>query len=77
MVAVLEAIHIICCVVMFDELTSVFSCPFFWQESKKRFDSDEAFKKVAYEKVVELQGGNQDVRKAWNLICDVSRKGKG
>ena len=50
---------------------------FFWQESKKRFDSDEAFKKVAYEKVVELQGGNPDVRKAWDLICDVSRKGKG
>lgn len=46
----------------------------FYKESKKRFDEDEAFKKVAYEKVVELQGGNSDVRKAWNLICDVSRK---
>jgi len=46
------------------------------QESKKRFDNDEAFKKIAYEKVVALQGGNPDVRKAWNLICDVSRKGK-
>ena len=45
------------------------------QESKKRFDNDETFKKVAYQKVVELQGGNSDVRKAWNLICDVSRKG--
>ena len=49
---------------------------FLLQESKKRFDDDEAFKKVAYEKVVELQGGKSDVRKAWNLICDVSRKGK-
>lgn len=46
----------------------------FYKESKKRFDEDEAFKKVAYEKVVELQGGNADVRKAWNLICDVSRE---
>lgn len=46
----------------------------FYKESKKRFDEDEAFKKVAYEKVVLLQGGGDaDVRKAWNLICDVSR----
>jgi len=49
----------------------------FLQESKKRFDNDEAFKQIAYEKVVALQGGNPDGRKAWNLICDVSRKGKG
>lgn len=46
----------------------------FYKESKKRFDEDEAFKKVAYDKVVELQGGHPNVRKAWNLICDVSRK---
>ena len=26
--------------------------------------------------MVLLQNGNPDVRKAWNLICDVSRKGK-
>lgn len=56
-----------------DGLADIFAL----QESKKRFDSDEVFKKVAYEKVVELQGGNADVRKAWNLICDVSRKGNG
>lgn len=46
----------------------------FYKESKKRFDEDEAFKKVAYDKVVELQGGHPNVRKAWNLICDVSRE---
>lgn len=43
--------------------------------SKKRFDDDAVFKKRAYERVVQLQGGNEDVRKAWNLICDASRKG--
>ena len=54
----------------------LFFSSFFFQESKKRFDEDEAFKKVAYERVVELQGGHPNVRKAWDLICDVSRKGK-
>lgn len=46
----------------------------FYKESKIRFDSDEAFKKRAYQKVVLLQGGDADCLKAWNLICDVSRK---
>ncbi|XP_058971454.2 arginine--tRNA ligase, cytoplasmic-like [Pocillopora verrucosa] len=46
----------------------------FYKESKKRFDEDEAFKKVAYQRVVELQGREPDVTKAWNLICDESRK---
>ena len=45
------------------------------QESKVRFDEDEEFKKRAYSDVVKLQGGDPDVRKGWNLICDVSRKG--
>jgi len=45
------------------------------QASKKRFDEDTDFKKRAYEKVVQLQSGNKDVRKAWTLICDASRKG--
>ncbi|KAL5460052.1 hypothetical protein EMCRGX_G033470 [Ephydatia muelleri] len=46
----------------------------FYKTSKKRFDEDEEFKKRAYASVVLLQNGNPDVRKAWNLICDVSRK---
>ena len=45
------------------------------QESKKRFDDDEDFKKRAYEHVVLLQNGDPDIIKAWQLICDVSRKG--
>lgn len=46
----------------------------FYKESKVRFDSDEEFKKRAYQSVVKLQKGDPDSRKAWNLICDVSRK---
>ncbi|KFB44008.1 AGAP004708-PA-like protein [Anopheles sinensis] len=46
----------------------------FYKESKVRFDSDEVFKKRAYECVVKLQSGEPSYLKAWNLICDVSRK---
>lgn len=48
----------------------------FYKESKKRFDEDEDFKKRAYKCVVQLQNHEPDFLKAWNLICDVSRKGK-
>ncbi|KAM9333168.1 arginine--tRNA ligase, cytoplasmic isoform 2-T2 [Pholidichthys leucotaenia] len=46
----------------------------FYKESKKRFDSEEDFKKRAYQCVVKLQSKEPDFIKAWNLICDVSRK---
>ncbi|CCD65758.1 putative arginine--tRNA ligase, cytoplasmic [Caenorhabditis elegans] len=46
----------------------------FYKESKKRFDEDEQFKKRAYEYVVKLQSHDGDIVKAWNTICDVSKK---
>lgn len=46
----------------------------FYKESKARFDTDEEFKKRAYSRVVKLQNGDSDSTRAWNLICDVSRK---
>jgi len=46
----------------------------FYKDSKKRFDDDAAFKKRAYESVVKLQSFDADHIKAWNLICDVSRR---
>ena len=46
----------------------------FYKDSKKRFDEDAEFKKRAYQSVVKLQSFDQDHIKAWNLICDVSRK---
>lgn len=45
----------------------------FYKESKTRFDSDEEFKKRAYDRVVKLQSGEAKCTKAWQLICDVSR----
>ncbi|KAK9507251.1 hypothetical protein O3M35_007155 [Rhynocoris fuscipes] len=46
----------------------------FYKESKVRFDSDEEFKKRAYDCVVKLQQQEPNYIKAWNLICDASRK---
>lgn len=41
--------------------------------SKKKFDEDPSFKKMAHEEVVKLQNGDEDAFKAWELICDISR----
>lgn len=45
----------------------------FYRKSKARFDEDPDFKKAAQDEVVELQSGNPDTLRAWNLICDLSR----
>lgn len=45
-----------------------------YRASKKRFDEDAAFKKRAQLEVVALQGGDRDALKAWEIICDISRK---
>uniref|UniRef100_A0A146LNN9 Probable arginine--tRNA ligase, cytoplasmic n=1 Tax=Lygus hesperus TaxID=30085 RepID=A0A146LNN9_LYGHE len=46
----------------------------FYKESKLRFDTDEEFKKRAYECVVNLQGKEKNHVQGWQLICDISRK---
>lgn len=48
---------------------------FVHQESKKRFDEDEEFKKRAHQCVVRLQSKEPDFIKAWEMICEVSRRG--
>jgi hypothetical protein len=42
-----------------------------------RFDQDAEFKSRAYAEVVKLQSHDPDVIVAWQLICDVSRRGAG
>lgn len=46
----------------------------FYKQSKQRFDEDPQFKAKAYACVVKLQSFEADCYKAWQLICDVSRK---
>lgn len=45
----------------------------FYRKAKARFDEDPDFKQVAKAEVVKLQMGDQETRRAWNLICDLSR----
>ncbi len=46
-----------------------------YKAAKKRFDEDVDFKSTAQKEVVRLQGGKEDAIRAWQLICDISRKG--
>jgi arginyl-tRNA synthetase len=46
----------------------------FYKEAKVRFDADEAFQTAARQKVVELQAGDELTIKAWNLLCEQSRR---
>lgn len=44
----------------------------FYKEARAKFDSDAEFKKKSQEKVVALQKGDEDCRKAWKILCEVS-----
>jgi len=43
-----------------------------YKKAKKRFDSDPEFMKRSQLEVVELQGGNPESLKAWQIICEIS-----
>ncbi len=45
-----------------------------YKASKARFDVDADFKKRSQLEVIEFQGGNSQSLKAWEIICDISRK---
>lgn len=45
-----------------------------YKASKKRFDESPEFKKASQLEVVALQSGEPSTRKAWEVICDISRK---
>ena len=46
----------------------------FYRQAKARFDDDEAFQTTSREEVVKLQSGDPISRKAWQLLCDQSRR---
>ena len=46
----------------------------FYKQAKQRFDEDEDFKTTSREAVVDLQSGEESARKAWQVLCDQSRK---
>lgn len=48
-----------------------------YKKSKARFDEDITFKKRSQLQVVALQSGDPDALKAWEMICEISRKAYG
>jgi len=48
-----------------------------YKKSKFCFDNDPEFKKASQLEVVRLQRGDAESLKAWNIICDISRKAYG
>ncbi len=46
----------------------------FYKHAKEKFDKDNDFKKLAQLKTVELQKGDENTRKSWEFICQVSRE---
>lgn len=46
----------------------------FYKQAKARFDEDETFKETARQEVVKLQSGDETSRKAWQLLCNQSRR---
>lgn len=45
-----------------------------YRASRTRFDNDPEFKKRSQLEVVALQSGEKNALKAWEIICDISRK---
>lgn len=45
-----------------------------YRRAKQRFDADEAFRETARQEVVQLQAGAADTRRAWQLLCEQSRR---
>lgn len=46
----------------------------FYRRAKQRFDEDETFQETARLEVVRLQSGDEESHKAWNLLCEQSRR---
>lgn len=46
----------------------------FYKQAKQRFDEDEDFKETSRQAVVGLQSGDADSLKAWQVLCQQSRK---
>ncbi|WP_448571434.1 arginine--tRNA ligase [Trichothermofontia sp.] len=46
----------------------------FYRKAKQRFDEDAAFQEAARQEVVKLQSGAKETLKAWQLLCEQSRR---
>ncbi len=46
----------------------------FYRQAKKRFDSDDKFKELARQAVVQLQAGDEETLLSWKIVCQLSSR---
>jgi arginyl-tRNA synthetase len=46
----------------------------FYKQAKQRFDEDPEFQEKSRQEVVRLQSGDENSKRAWQLLCDQSRR---
>ncbi|MGI2907269.1 arginine--tRNA ligase [Tolypothrix sp. VBCCA 56010] len=57
-----------------DETLDLGDLSSFYRQAKKRFDTDEEFKEVARQAVVQLQAGDEKTLLAWKIVCQLSSR---
>lgn len=57
-----------------EDLPNITDLTGFYKAAKQRFDDSADFKKLAQTNVVKLQSGDEECRKIWQMLCDVSRR---
>jgi len=57
-----------------DDVPNITDLTAFYKNAKGRFDESPEFKKISQLNVVKLQAGDEECRKIWQVLCDVSRK---
>jgi arginyl-tRNA synthetase len=55
-------------------LPNITDLTLFYKSAKLRFDESPEFKKASQLNVVQLQAGDPECRKIWQMLCDVSRR---
>jgi len=46
----------------------------FYRQAKKRFDTDDKFKELARQAVVQLQAGDEETLLSWEIVCQLSSR---
>ncbi|EQC38463.1 hypothetical protein SDRG_04171 [Saprolegnia diclina VS20] len=57
-----------------EEMPDITDLTQLYKNAKQRFDDDEAFHKRSKDQVVLLQSGDEQSRKVWTTLCDISRR---
>lgn len=56
-----------------EDIPNITDLTSFYKNAKSRFDESAEFKKISQLNVVKLQAGDEECRKIWQVLCDVSR----